>query len=168
MVFCNTRRTTDFVANNLKSAGLNTLAIHGGFSQDKRNKTMENFHSQDVSVLACTDVAARGLDIKGVTHVYNYDIPKDGKEYIHRIGRTARAGKEGKAISLLSEKDHDNFSRVLRDNDIEVREERRPHVERVQVKWTGERRSFSRGPPRYGHGYDSRASSPRDRQRRRY
>ncbi|MBN1156958.1 DEAD/DEAH box helicase [Candidatus Woesearchaeota archaeon] len=164
MVFCNTRRTTDFVANNLRALGINAFAIHGGFSQDKRNKTMENFHSQSVQVLVCTDVAARGLDIKGVSHVYNYDIPKDSKEYVHRIGRTARAGKEGKAINLLSEKDHDNFSRVLRDNDIEVREEKRPYIQRVQLNWRGERRTFSRGPPRRG----PRADSPRHRRRRRY
>src|SRR3989344_482943 len=86
MVFCNSQNTTDFVARNLTMSGVNALAIHGGFSQAKRNSTMESFHSKEVAVLVCTDVAARGLDIKGVTHVYNYDIPKDSKQYIHRIG----------------------------------------------------------------------------------
>ncbi|PIN76507.1 ATP-dependent RNA helicase, partial [Candidatus Woesearchaeota archaeon CG10_big_fil_rev_8_21_14_0_10_47_5] len=102
MVFCNSRRNTDFVANNLRLAGIDALATHGGLSQDQRNKTMKRFNSEHVCVLVCTDVAARGLDIKGVSHIYNYDIPSESKQYIHRIGRTARAGKEGKAISILS------------------------------------------------------------------
>ncbi|MCX6706846.1 MAG: DEAD/DEAH box helicase, partial [Candidatus Woesearchaeota archaeon] len=89
MVFCNTQKTTDFVANNLQVAGISAQAIHGGLSQAKRNRVMEQFHAKRVYVLVCTDVAARGLDIKGVSHVYNYDIPKESKQYIHRIGRTA-------------------------------------------------------------------------------
>jgi len=156
MVFCNTRRTVDFVAKNLKSNGVDALAIHGGFSQSKRTRQMEDFHSKkNAHVLVCTDVAARGLDIKGVSHVYNYDIPKDSKEYIHRIGRTARAGKEGMVINILSERDHDNFSRVLRDNDVDVAKEETPRVERLQIRRMEDRGGF-RGPRRHGnrrHGY---------------
>ncbi len=132
MVFCNTRRMVDFVANSLNSAGVEALAIHGGLIQEKRNRVMSHFHSQKVCVLVCTDIAARGLDIPGVSHVYNYDIPKEGKDYIHRIGRTARAGKEGTAISLLSERDYDNFNRVLQDTDVDIIEEKRPYINRVQ------------------------------------
>ena len=91
MVFCNTRHNTDFVADNLIRLGVDAIAIHGGLSQDKRTRIMQKFNEKKVYVLVCTDVAARGLDIKGVSHVYNYDIPKTSKEYIHRIGRTARA-----------------------------------------------------------------------------
>lgn len=114
MVFCNTRKNVDFVANNLRYLGIEALPIHGGFSQEKRNRTMKQFHSKKTQVLVCTDVAARGLDIKGVSHVYNYNIPNDAKEYIHRIGRTARAGKEGKVINLISTRDHENYRNVLR------------------------------------------------------
>ncbi len=142
MVFCNSRKTTDFVAKNLKHLGINALAIHGGFSQDRRMKNIDKFHSEDIQVLVCTDVAARGLDIKGVTHVYNYDIPKESKQYIHRVGRTARAGKEGKAINLLSAKDYDNFSRVLRDNDVKILKEKRPYIEKVKIKRVESRRDF--------------------------
>jgi ATP-dependent RNA helicase DeaD len=134
MVFCNSKRTTDFVAKNLYNAKIKAQAIHGGFSQDKRNKTLDNFHSQKVFVLVCTDVAARGLDIKGVSHVYNYDIPRESKQYIHRIGRTARAGKEGKAINFLSHRDHEDFSRVLRDNDVTVKKKELPKFETIQIK----------------------------------
>jgi len=139
MIFCNTKHTTDFVANNLKNVGVNAQAIHGGFSQNKRTRTMEQFHAQKVNVLVCTDVAARGLDIKGISHIYNYDIPKESKQYIHRIGRTARAGKEGQAINLLSQRDYDNFSRIQRDYAIDVEKGKLPEFEMVRV-----RRSFSR------------------------
>ncbi len=101
--------------------------------------------------MVCTDVAARGLDIKGVSHVYNYDTPKDSKEYIHRIGRTARAGKEGRAISILASRDYDNFSRVLRDNDVTIKKEETPETERVMIRWMANPRDrFSRfGSKRY-------------------
>jgi ATP-dependent RNA helicase DeaD len=133
-VFCNSRRNTDFVAKNLRHAGIEAIAIHGGFSQNRRNDVMDKFHSQKVHVLVCTDVAGRGLDIKNVSHVYNYDIPQDNKQYIHRIGRTARAGSEGKAINLLSPRDHDNFSSILRYNDVKVTCEKTPYIKRIQVK----------------------------------
>ncbi|RJS82251.1 DEAD/DEAH box helicase [Methanophagales archaeon] len=136
MVFCNTRKNVDFVANNLKLEGIDAQAIHGGFSQDKRDRTMKLFHSQKACVLVCTDVASRGLDIQGVSHIYNYDIPLDSKDYIHRIGRTARAGEEGKAINILSSSDYDDFRRVERDYEVDVFEEKMPEVERVKIKWT--------------------------------
>ena len=136
MVFCNTRKNVDFVANNLKLEGIDAQAIHGGFSQDKRDRTMKLFHSQKACVLVCTDVASRGLDIQGVSHIYNYDIPLDSKDYIHRIGRTARAGEEGKAINILSSSDYDDFRRVERDYEVDVFEEKMPAVERVKIKWT--------------------------------
>jgi ATP-dependent RNA helicase DeaD len=133
MVFCNSRNGVDFVTNNLVNLGISATAIHGGFSQQKRNQTMEDFHSKKVYVLVCTDVAARGLDIKGVSHVYNFDIPKDSKQYIHRIGRTARAGKDGKAVSFVTPEDYDNFARVLHDNQVKITKEDKPFVPRVNV-----------------------------------
>lgn len=145
MVFCNTRRNTDFVAENLNRNGVEATAIHGGLSQNKRSDVMNHFHSQTVYVLVCTDVAARGLDIKGVSHVYNYDIPKDPKQYIHRIGRTARAGKEGKAISILSSNDYMNFSKVQKLCYRNITKEEMPYVERVQITKLQSRPDFRRG-----------------------
>jgi len=162
MVFCNTRRTVDFVARNLKSARIEAMAIHGGLPQGKRNTVMSQFHSGKVYVLICTDVAARGLDIPGVSHIYNYDIPRESKQYIHRIGRTARAGKEGIAINLLSPRDFDNFDRVLRENRVEVKKEITPNIEQVQVKWNEtskfSRGKFGRGDERRGDRRESRGS----------
>lgn len=140
MVFCNTRLNTDFVARNLSLEGINATAIHGGMTQDKRNKVIKGFHAERVSVLVCTDVAARGLDIKGVSHIYNYDIPKDSKEYIHRIGRTARAGKKGMAVNILSIRDRDNFTRVLHDNNLFMDPVPPPRFKRIRIRWKPERR----------------------------
>jgi len=133
MIFCNSRMNVEFVANNLVRQGIEAVAIHGGFSQDKRTKVMKQFNAKNVFALVCTDVAARGLDIKGVSHIYNYDIPKDPKQYVHRIGRTARAGKEGIAINLLSGNDHDNYSKVLRENDVTIKKVERPQVQKIEI-----------------------------------
>jgi len=139
MVFCNTRRNVDFVANNLKFMGIDALPIHGGFSQDKRMRILNDFHSKKVHVLVTTDVAARGLDIKGVSHVYNYDMPADAKEYVHRIGRTARAGKEGKVINVISSRDYDNFQSIV-SGDFEMKEMKAPYIERVRIRWMPEKK----------------------------
>jgi len=133
MVFCNTQRNTDFVAKNLQNCGINAVAIHGGLSQDKRTRIMRMFNAKQVGVLVCTDVAARGLDIKGISHVYNYDTANESDNYVHRIGRTARAGKDGKAISIIASRDYDNFSMILKRSGFEIRREEMPLVERVNL-----------------------------------
>jgi len=162
MVFCNTQRSTDFVARNLKNNGVKALAMHGGYSQAKRNQIMKQFHSMTFQVLVCTDVAARGLDIKGVTYIYNYETPEESKQYVHRIGRTARAGKEGKAISLISSRDHDAFGRILRELRLDIVKEQMPEVEKVDFV-----RSEGRSPrDRFGRGPVRRRSSPGNENRR--
>lgn len=149
MVFCNTRHTTDFVAEHLEAQGIEATAIHGGLTQSKRNRIIEYFKSSKVFVLVCTDVAARGLDIKQVSHVYNYDIPPTDKEYVHRIGRTARAGKEGIAINIVSERDYDNFRNVLRNHDIKIEEQPVPQLERIMIRMS---RPHGRDSRSGGHG----------------
>jgi len=113
MVFCNSRFMADAVANNLARLGLEAHALHGGHSQDKRNRIMAGFHAGRVHILVATDVAARGLDIKNVTHVFNYDVPEKAEDYMHRIGRTGRAGGEGRALTLLTRDDHTSFRRII-------------------------------------------------------
>lgn len=120
IVFCCTRRESDVVARNLKRQGINASAIHGGMSQHKRLHSLDALRNQRTDVLVATDVAARGLDIKNVTHIYNYDVPKTSLEYVHRIGRTARAGANGSAITLLTERDYDNFRRVQSDDELNI------------------------------------------------
>jgi ATP-dependent RNA helicase DeaD len=156
MVFCNTRRNTGFVVRNLSSNGIPAVSVHGGYTQAKRNQIMEDFHSKKIRVLVCTDVAARGLDIEGISHVYNYDIPDDVKDYVHRIGRTARAGKEGKAIILLSSHDYESFNKIDDDNSLNVVKAELPHFESIIPRSYREDRS--RGSDgrayRFGHRQD--------------
>lgn len=155
LVFSNTRHNTDFLARSLKRQGLSVIGIHGGLSQNQRTKAMDIFHANRASVLVCTDVAARGLDIKGVSHVYNYDIPKDSKEYIHRIGRTARAGEKGMVVNILGSMQHENFGRVLENRDMRVEEVDTPEFQRVS---TGERGRQGGG---YSRGGSGRQGGPR-------
>lgn len=134
MIFCNTRRITDFIADNLKANDINAIAIHGGHAQEKRSKTMQKFHGSHTEVLVCTDVAGRGIHVDNVSHIYNYDIPADPKDYVHRIGRTARAGETGKVINLLSEEDYVSFSRIQRDySDFDI-ERVEPPQETKRIK----------------------------------
>ena len=136
IVFCATRRESDIVARNLRFHGINASAIHGGMSQNKRMQSLDSLKNQKTDVLVATDVAARGLDIKNVTHIYHYDVPKTSTEYIHRIGRTARAGADGKAVTLLTEPDHDNFRRVQSNEELEIEEEDVPDFKKVSFKRT--------------------------------
>ena len=126
---------------------------------------MDKFHHAKAHVLVCTDVASRGLDIKNVSHVYNYDIPRDSKDYIHRIGRTARAGEAGKAINLLSQRDYENFGRVERDNRVKITKEQLPVIPRIPIRWrdtSGGYSSDSRGSGRsFGPRGQSNSFGPR-------
>jgi len=131
IVFCATRKETDIVAKNLRRQGINASEIHGGMNQNKRLKSLDSLKRQKTDVLVATDVAARGLDIKDVSHVYNYDVPKTPKEYIHRIGRTARAGKNGDAVTLLTSRDHDNFRRVQSDEKLRIEQANFPQFNKV-------------------------------------
>jgi len=146
MVFCNTRKNTDFVAKSLKANAIKSIAIHGGMSQNQRTRTINMFNDARFGVLVCTDVAARGLDIDDVSHIYNYDLPKNPVDYVHRIGRTARAGEEGKVINILCNYDHDNFSRILREYpDFTVEKAERGYLKKAVVfENRGSRRSFNR------------------------
>ncbi len=102
VVFCRTKKTVDNIAEYLQRKGVDCHAIHGDMYQNKRNKVMEQLRAGKLEVLVASDVASRGLDIEGITHVINYDLPEDPDLYVHRIGRTARAGREGVAWSLVT------------------------------------------------------------------
>ncbi|MFH0808736.1 MAG: DEAD/DEAH box helicase [archaeon] len=157
MVFCNTRRNADFVAHNLRLNGVKARAIHGGMEQKKRMSVLKEFSDGSAGVVVCTDVAARGLDIQGVSHVYNYDLPKDARDYVHRVGRTARAGESGLAVNILGSRDYDNFSNILRRNDgLVVDRAETPRFDRVSIEVLESRDSRSggrdsvRGRPSFG------------------
>lgn len=101
LIFCKTKKGVDELASKLKALGYETDSLHGDMSQRERDTVMYRFRNKKTKVLIATDIAARGLDISHVTHVFNYDIPEDCESYVHRIGRTGRAGKTGTAITLV-------------------------------------------------------------------
>ncbi|HDX9579720.1 TPA: DEAD/DEAH box helicase [Bacillus pseudomycoides] len=105
VIFCRTKRRATNLYEALKGYGYNCDELHGDLSQAKRERVMKRFRDAESQYLIATDVAARGLDVEGVTHVFNYDIPEDVESYIHRIGRTGRAGGSGLAITLVAPKD---------------------------------------------------------------
>ena len=105
IIFTSTKRHCDVLAEDLYAAGHKTAALHGDMTQGARNRTLTKLRQGDVKVLVATDVAARGIDINGISHVINYDLPKFAEDYVHRIGRTGRAGKTGIAISFASNMD---------------------------------------------------------------
>ncbi|MFP4117682.1 MAG: DEAD/DEAH box helicase [Candidatus Woesearchaeota archaeon] len=150
MVFCNTRRSSDLIVKNLKSNGIDAIVLHGGFTQNKRNVSIEKFKKGKEQVMVCTNVAARGIHIDNISHIYNYEIPDDPNDYIHRIGRTARAGEEGMVINMLSPRDHDNFSRILREyRDLNIERVPVPKVEKLAMK-TADAGRDTRRPQRGG------------------
>jgi ATP-dependent RNA helicase DeaD len=158
MVFCNTRMIVDFVEKNLRKYGIQARAIHGGLSQNQRTRVLGDFHGEKVDVLVCTDVAARGLDIKGISHVYNYDLPSVSEDYVHRIGRTARAGDDGIAISLLSDRDYDNFRKVQRNENLKIERLDLPDFQSIQVTM------IRRGNGRDGRGGNASRGRGRGRE----
>jgi superfamily II DNA/RNA helicase len=101
MIFARTKRTVQRVADDLAERGFAVAAVHGDLGQGAREQALRAFRSEKVDVLVATDVAARGIDVTGVTHVINYQCPEDAKTYVHRIGRTGRAGREGVAVTLV-------------------------------------------------------------------
>ena len=149
LVFCATRDEADIVAWNLGKLGVAVKAIHGGLSQSQRLRSLDALKEGKISVLVATDVAARGLDIKHVSHVYNYDVPKTAEDYTHRIGRTARAGAEGDAVTLLSPRDHDNFRRILANRSVKIESHNVPRFDRVEFI----RNPHDRGGERGGRGF---------------
>ncbi len=106
LVFCRTRTEVDQLTESLNGRGYRAEALHGGMSQEQRDRVMRRFRDNSAELLIATDVAARGLDIEHLSHVVNYDVPSAADAYVHRIGRTGRAGREGVAITLAEPREH--------------------------------------------------------------
>lgn len=165
-VFVNSKLGCARLARDLERDGLSTAAMHGDKSQDERLKALEAFKSGDVRLLVCTDVAARGLDIKDVPAVFNVDIPFNAEDYVHRIGRTGRAGAEGLAVSFVTPSDNRNLADIEKliqikaeVETIQVRSERAPHARNEgQRRW----RETSAEPSQEKPAYRAPRMAPRD------
>ncbi|KNF08337.1 DEAD-box ATP-dependent RNA helicase CshA [Gottschalkia purinilytica] len=114
IIFCRTKRRVSALNQALNRRGYDSDEIHGDLSQAKREKVMKAFRKAEIQLLVATDVAARGLDIEGITHVFNYDIAQDPESYIHRIGRTGRAGQTGVAVTFVAPKDRQELDMIER------------------------------------------------------
>jgi ATP-dependent RNA helicase RhlE len=114
IIFCNRKTDVDIVAKSLNKHGYNASPIHGDLEQSQRMRTLDGFRDGSIRLLVASDVAARGLDIPAVSHVFNFDVPGHAEDYVHRIGRTGRAGREGKAITLCATSDEKNLAAVER------------------------------------------------------
>lgn len=177
IVFAATKQRTQRLAIELKQQGLRAITIHGDLSQKQRDDSMHRFRTGSEDILVATDIAARGIDVPAIGHVINYDIPDDPLIYFHRIGRTARAGGTGKAISLVSQDRVDDFTRILKNTELPIKrlnDEMGIEVPRIQSHpRTNWRRNSGYGG-RYGSGggYRNRQGSNRfssaDTSRRRY
>jgi superfamily II DNA/RNA helicase len=113
IIFCNRKKDVDIVAKSMNKHGKNAEPIHGDLPQSIRTKTLDRFKDGDVQFLVASDVAARGLDVSSVSHVFNYDVPFHSEDYIHRIGRTGRAGRDGDAIMLVAPLDDKAYASIL-------------------------------------------------------
>jgi len=114
IVFCNRKSEVDIVAKSLKTHGMDAAPIHGDLDQQTRMRTLESFRNGSLKLLVASDVAARGLDIPDVSHVFNFDVPHHADDYVHRIGRTGRAGKSGQTFMIVTPADSRNLDKVLK------------------------------------------------------
>ncbi|MCC6471318.1 MAG: DEAD/DEAH box helicase, partial [Alphaproteobacteria bacterium] len=105
LIFCNRKRDVDILVKSLVRHGLNAAGLHGDMAQSHRTETLERFKREEITFLVCSDVAARGLDISDLSHVFNFDVPIHAEDYVHRIGRTGRAGREGRSFTLATPSD---------------------------------------------------------------
>lgn len=131
LVFCRTKLQTDQLAKALIDRGYDAASLHGDISQAYRERILSQFKRKLVTILVATDVAARGIDIDNLTHVLNYSIPQDPESYIHRIGRTGRAGKQGNAITFITPSEYRKLMNIQRISKSEIRKESLPKVKHL-------------------------------------
>lgn len=120
IIFCRTKRRVDNLEEDLYKKGYNCEKLHGSITQPKRERIMRSFKNLEIQYLIATDVAARGLDITGVTHVFNYDIPENAESYIHRIGRTGRAGEKGYTFLFVAPKDEATLGTIEKEIKLKI------------------------------------------------
>src|SRR5258708_30963268 len=165
IVFCNRKRDVDVVAKSLVKHGFDAAPIHGDLDQSLRTSTLDKFRAGELKILVASDVAARGLDVPAVSHVFNFDVPIHADDYVHRIGRTGRAGRSGAAYMLASHRDAKHIEAIRKITgqkldrremmDIEVREETRPRRDNDR-NGRGGKGSRDRGRGRDGKQHDRR------------
>ncbi|MFV2034233.1 MAG: helicase-related protein, partial [Halocynthiibacter sp.] len=173
LVFSRTKHGAEKLKKHLEACGYNAASIHGNKSQGQRERAIRAFKSGETRILVATDVAARGIDIPGVSHVYNYDLPEVPENYVHRIGRTARAGRDGEAIAFCSATEIGYLRQIekLMKITIPVVGGVRPAEEKPEARGgrgTGQRRGQRSGQGRHSSGAKPRAQMPAKPRRNRH
>ncbi|MGA1846677.1 DEAD/DEAH box helicase [Deferribacter abyssi] len=131
LIFCRTKVDVDKVANKLIDRGYNAEGLHGDLSQYQRERILHKFKTKRVNMLVATDVAARGIDIGNLTHVINYSLPQNPESYVHRIGRTGRAGKKGMAITFVTPSEYKNLLYIMRISNTKIKKEKLPGIDEL-------------------------------------
>ena len=158
LVFTRTKHRAARVAKVLSKAGIPSDEIHGNRTQNQRQRALESFRRGKIQVLVGTDVAARGIDVDDISHVINYEIPNEPETYVHRIGRTARAGMHGEALSMCDVEEIGDFRRIeqMLKSSVEIDRTHRAHLEPVAPRGNsnggGKRRAGGGGGRPGGHG----------------
>lgn len=166
IVFCNRKRDVDIVAKSLTKHGHSAEPIHGDLAQSLRTETLERFKNGEIKVLVASDVAARGLDVPSVSHVFNYDVPGHAEDYVHRIGRTGRAGRKGDTVMFVARLDQKNYEAILHMIKVdEIEEMEIPGLEDFQKEDKSRGRKGGRGA-KGGRGDKGGRSGGRDSKRR--
>ncbi len=133
LIFCNTKAMVDDLSTMLRSKKYNAAGLHGDMDQRKRDSVMNGFRKEQIQLLIATDVAARGIDVNNIEAVFNFDLPRDGQDYVHRIGRTGRAGKAGLAFSFVVGKEVDQLRRIAKFNNLKVESAKVPTIEDLEA-----------------------------------
>src|SRR5581483_1333411 len=132
IIFCNTRRMVDELVEHLNAQGYSADRLHGEMTQAMRDRVMNRFRKSGLEFLVATDVAARGIDVENIEVVFNYDLPYDGEDYVHRIGRTGRQGRSGRAISFASGREVFQIRNIERYTNTKIQRGRPPTVAEVE------------------------------------
>src|SRR6185436_16316296 len=132
IIFCNTKRMVDDLVDHLEAAGYMADRLHGDMNQNQRDRVMNKFRKSGLEFLVATDIAARGIDVDDVQVVFNYDLPYDGEDYVHRIGRTGRAGLSGRAISFVAGRELFQIQQIERYARTRIQRAKIPTVDEVE------------------------------------
>ncbi len=128
IIFCNTKRMVDLATQRLKKKNFMVEGLHGDLNQNQRERVLQRYKSGEISIIIATDVAARGIDVDGITLVINYDIPNDIDSFIHRVGRTGRIGRSGEAWSLVSKDDSAQLSKIIATYNLDIKDSTIPEL----------------------------------------
>jgi superfamily II DNA/RNA helicase len=166
LIFCNRKRDVDILYKSLARHGFDAAALHGDMAQPKRTETLERFRRGEIRLLVASDVAARGLDIKGMSHVFCFDVPVNAEDYVHRIGRTGRAGRSGRSFMLAEPKDGRAVAAIVKLIGREIAPAAIDGIAAADLVYDDEERQRSRRsprsdrPPRNGHAEAARSKHP--------